>query len=39
MKAQALESMQAGDLKAYYEKITRVNKINAEFSETLNIKV
>jgi len=39
LKEEAVKSMEAGDLKAYFEKIKRADKLKSEFSETLSLKV
>jgi hypothetical protein len=38
-KAEAKKSMNKGDLKSYFEKLNKTNKLKQEFSETLNMKV
>ncbi len=35
-KAEAVKTMNEGDLKTYFEKLTNTSKLKKEFSETLN---
>jgi len=39
LKAEARKTMATGDLKDYYQKLSKANKIKNEISETLSMKV
>ena len=38
-KAEAKKSMDKGDLKTYFDKLSKTNELKKEFSETLSMKV